>query len=66
MEAGNRVLQLFDFCFKNGLDCGISWFNNQFVISVTQNGNIISSAEEQTLTAALDACANGFRSIGWN
>jgi hypothetical protein len=65
-NLGLRLLALFDFCFRNNLECGVCWYEKQFIITTTQNGNTISCGQGATLTQALDECAKGFEKVGWN
>lgn len=59
-----RLLTFFDFCYRNNFDYGVCFFENEFHVTVTFNGNIISSGQQKTLTLALDECGNGFNKVG--
>lgn len=64
MNLGNRILDFFNFCYKQGWECGIVWFENEFHVNVNCNGKVYSSGQAPTLTAALDECANGLQKVG--
>ena len=65
MNLGERILNFYNFCFLNNFECGISWFENEFHINVTSKGmGVICSAQQKTLSGALDECLHHFRKVG--
>lgn len=65
MELGFRLLQFFNFVFKQGWEGGICWHEKEFHVTITGGGNIYSYGQAPTLTAALDECLTGLKKVGF-
>lgn len=63
-ELGKRILQFFNFCFISGFECGITWYEKEFYVNVSKDGNIYSCGQAATLTDAMDECAAGLQKGG--
>ena len=65
VELGLRILQFFNFCYVNKLECGISFFENEYHVNATKDGNIYSHGQAKRLTDALNQCSQGFKNVGF-
>lgn len=64
MELEKRIIMFYEFCIRNNLDGGISYFEKEFHVTVTNSGKIYSSGQASILAEALDECSEGFQNIG--
>jgi len=63
-ELGLRILNFFNFIYSQGWEGSICWFEDEFHVTVTCNGNIYAYGQEPTLTASLDEVLKDLQKVG--
>lgn len=66
-ELAERILKFYDFIYRNNLEGGITWHENEFHVTINGKAphSIFSYGLKPTLTAAMDECIEGLKKAGF-
>jgi len=63
-QLGMRILNFFNFVYSQGWQGSICWFENEFHVTISCDGNIYAYGQQLKLSDSLDECLQALQNVG--